>query len=169
MCRGVFSVEDMLTYFHLDNQLNMELDQGCADFWIWLYSRHFKASVYVNIVYVRELICMCAFASELLLVHLWHTSAPVPGHLPPDWLHHGLETERVWGRHSFCKGRPTVRHFTVYYKVVDLRKLKKDLQNWSVKEKESGLLFLSFLHGYILSVLLSPDQLIRLPVFQSIN
>ena len=116
----MFSVEDMLTYFHLDNQLNMELDQGCADFWIWLYSRHFKASVYVNIVYVRELICMCAFASELLLVHLWHTSAPVPGHLPPDWLHHGLENERVWGRHSFCKGRPTVRHFTVYYKVVDL-------------------------------------------------
>jgi len=34
-------------------------------------------------------------SSELLLVHLWHTAALVSGNLSSDWIHHGLEDERV--------------------------------------------------------------------------
>lgn len=34
-------------------------------------------------------------SSEFLLVHLWHTAALVSGHLSSDWIHHGLEDERV--------------------------------------------------------------------------
>lgn len=34
-------------------------------------------------------------SSEFLRVHLWHTAALVSGHLSSDWIHHGLEDERV--------------------------------------------------------------------------
>ncbi len=37
--------------------------------------------------------CVCVCFSESLLVHLWHSSAALPGLLSSDWLHHGLENE----------------------------------------------------------------------------
>ena len=39
---------------------------------------------------------MCLL-SGFLLVHLWHPAAALSGHLPSDWLHHGLEDEGVQG------------------------------------------------------------------------
>ena len=34
MCRSVFPVEDVLTYFHLENQQNMSFDQGYSNYGI---------------------------------------------------------------------------------------------------------------------------------------
>lgn len=47
--------------------------------------------------------------SEFLLGHLRHAAALVSGHLPSDWLHHGLEDEGVWGGSKYSRCRKRVR------------------------------------------------------------
>lgn len=45
-------------------------------------------------LFVNRSVRFClSFHSELLFLHLWHAAAPVSGHVPYDWLHHGLEDE----------------------------------------------------------------------------
>lgn len=58
----------------------------------------FKKVYVALLVYVLGFwpLCHLLFChSEFLLVHVWHPAAAVPGHLSSDWLHHGLEDERV--------------------------------------------------------------------------
>lgn len=48
--------------------------------------------------------------SWFLLIHLWQHAAAVPADLSPDWLHHGLEDEGVWGGCQPSWGREEVWH-----------------------------------------------------------
>lgn len=57
-------------------------------------------------------ICVCVFFphSKLLFIYFRDAAAPLPGHMPSDRLHHGLEDEGVWGRAEPYKGRAKVSH-----------------------------------------------------------